>query len=85
MQPAVMLRMPAPTPDKSIFLNVYTESEIYVEKVETEVRSRTCARAFIDAVGRLMFLSILQSEYSERQIETDIFHDEYAYSGAEVQ
>ena len=79
-----MLRMAAPTPDKSIFLNVYTESEIYVEKVETEVCSRACTRAFIDAVGRLMFLSILQSEYTERQIETDIFHDEYAYSGAEV-
>lgn len=72
-------------PEKSIFLNVHTESEVKIEEIKTEICAGANARAFIDSISGLLFLAVFQTKYTEREIEADVFHDENANAGAEVE
>lgn len=66
-------------------LNMYTESKIYVEYIETEISAGSHPRTVRLAVGALRLFVNLQAEHTERQVEAHVLHYEYAHAGAEIQ
>lgn len=65
-------------------LNVYTDSEINVEQVESEISAAAESRTFFHAVGHLLLIAQMHAKHAERDIEAYIVEDEHAEAGAEI-
>ena len=68
-----------------ICLNVYTDTEIDVKQIESEISSAAESRAFFHAVGHLLLIGEMHTKHAERHIEAERVHDEHTHARAEVE
>ena len=94
MQPASAAIAPTAMAARRNILNVNTYSKINIKQIESEIGSRTEARALVDAlyravgimdVGHLFIMTHVEAEHTERHVEAQIVDNKHAYTRTEIQ
>lgn len=82
---AVASNAAKPVNEEFLLLDVYTDSKIDVKQIEPEISARTETRAFVLTVGYLLLIGEMNAKHTERYVETERFHYEYAQTGREIE